>query len=144
MAEKTAPPLGHAYRGRVSPQRLSIARAADAMPGAFSAEDLLRRARADAGGIGAATVYRALAAMAESGFVEQVGPRDGAALYARCRSGGHHHHLVCTSCGSVAEADCDVAAAVDSASRGSGFVVTRHEFNLFGLCASCARRGAAE
>lgn len=144
MADETATGgLRGAFRGRVSPQRMAIASATDAMPGTFSAEELLRTVKAGTPGIGSATVYRTLAAMAEAGFVEQVGVKDGAAVYARCRSGGHHHHLVCTSCGRVAEADCDVAPAVENASRASGFTVTRHEFDLYGLCAACAGRGKA-
>jgi Fur family ferric uptake transcriptional regulator len=144
MADETVTGrLRGAFSGRISPQRLAIASETDAMPGAFSAEELLRAVQAGTPGVGSATVYRALSAMAQAGFVEQVGVKDGAAVYARCRSGRHHHHLVCTSCGCVAEADCDVAPAAESASHASGFTVTRHEFNLYGLCAACAGRGKA-
>lgn len=129
-----------AFRGRASAQRRLIAAAADAFAGAFTADDLLAASRRRAPRVGPATVYRALASMAEAGFVETVGSRDGAAVYARCRSAGHHHHLVCTACGRVAEADCALEAAVESAERASGFTVTRHEFALYGLCASCAAK----
>jgi len=133
-----------AFKGRASRQRLVIAAAADVMTGTFAAEDLLTAVRASAPRTGLATIYRTLSAMAETGFVEQVGTRSGAAIYARCRSHGHHHHIVCTSCGHVAEAACDVSAAIERASRDSGFTVTGHEFNLFGLCADCVdRKGKA-
>jgi Fur family ferric uptake transcriptional regulator len=111
------------------------------MRSAFSAEDLAETLRAEGVRVGTATVYRAVAAMEASGFIEPVGVRDGAAVYTRCRGEGHHHHLVCESCGRVEEAPCDLADAVAKAALGTGFVVTRHEFTLHGLCPACARRG---
>jgi Fur family ferric uptake transcriptional regulator len=131
-----------AYRGRVSRQRVLIAEAADAQTAAFTAEDLARAVAGAGGRVGIATVYRAIAAMAAAGFVEQVGARDGAILWARCRAGEHHHHLVCEGCGRVEEIGCELAGTLQRASADSGFVVTRHELSLYGLCAACTERGA--
>lgn len=135
-----APGAGRsAYGGRrVSAQREALARAVDALPGAFTVEDL-----ADAAGDGGArpalaTAYRAVRAMTDAGFLETVGERDGRALYARCGVDGHHHHLVCTSCGAVARAACPVGnASLHEAAR-AGFVVTRHEVAIYGLCGECS------
>jgi Fe2+ or Zn2+ uptake regulation protein len=125
-----------AYAGsRVSPQRIAIARAADGVTSAFSVEDLIAAVRRDAPGVGAATVYRAVAAMQAAGFVEALGTRGGSALYARCRSGGHHHHLVCTGCGAVADAECAMVPA--SFPAPAGFHVTGHDLVLYGECAKC-------
>lgn len=130
--------LRRAYHGRISRARLAIAAAADASSGAFTPAELLAAAKVLDSRVGVATVYRALAEMLETGFVEQVGVREGAALYARCRHAGHHHHLVCTRCGHVEEADCCVEEAIERASATRGFTVTAHEFNMFGLCAACS------
>jgi Fur family ferric uptake transcriptional regulator len=114
------------------------------MPGVFSAEELLASARVVEPRIGIATVYRALTAMTDSGYIEQVDARDGAALYARCRSVGHHHHLVCTSCGRVEEAECHLDDMIERLRATRGFVVTAHDLNLSGLCAECVdNRGVA-
>ena len=86
--------------------------------------------------MGPATVYRAVAAMEESGFIEKVGTRDGSALYARCRHVGHHHHAVCTRCGAVADAGCPID--VDAIDVG-GFAISSHSLILYGLCAACRR-----
>jgi Fur family ferric uptake transcriptional regulator len=120
-------------------QRRALAEAAERMPGGFTADELLAAVREREPGIGVATVYRALAAMAEAGFLEQVGTRDGAAVYARCRSGGHHHHVVCTSCGAVAEADCGLDEMLAGVERASGYDVTSHELTLRGLCPRCRK-----
>jgi len=125
-----------AYVGaRVSPQRAAIARAADAMTSAFSVDDLLEAVRRQVPGVGAATVYRAVSAMEASGFVESLGVREGSAIYARCHSGEHHHHLVCTGCGAVSDAECPVAPERYTAS--DGFRVTGHSLVLYGQCAKC-------
>lgn len=55
----------------------------------------------------------------------------------------HHHHLVCTSCGQVADlelADLEVTlgASVKSIRRRTGFRATAHRLDFFGLCAACA------
>lgn len=128
--------------GRASAPRLAVARAAAAMRGAFTVEDLERTAASDGTPAGTATVYRAVAAMAASGFLEQVGERDGAALYARCEVRGHHHHLVCTSCGSVEHAPCPVGRDLIEHAGARGFVITSHDVTIYGMCATCLGAGA--
>jgi Fur family ferric uptake transcriptional regulator len=131
--------LAAAYgAGRTSAQRLAIARAADAATGAFTVDDLASLAREEDPAIGTATVYRAVAAMARQGFVQTAGVRGGRALYVRCADAGHHHHLVCTGCGAVAETPCPLDASVLEAVGRGGFEITRHEVTLYGLCAACA------
>jgi Fe2+ or Zn2+ uptake regulation protein len=78
--------------------------------------------------------------MEESGHIERVGTRDGSALYARCSTMSHHHHIVCDGCGRVAHAECPVVFE-DSDARPDGFVITRHEVTLYGLCPSCVASG---
>ena len=126
---------------RASAQRVAIAEAVDALADrAFSAEDLAAAVRVGSPGIGLATIYRAIAVMESTGFVEPVGERSGAVLYARCGSDGHHHHLMCTSCGTVANAECPLL--VDAGEDSRGFQVTGHSLVLYGLCPSCQLKGA--
>lgn len=124
-------------RARVSAQRARIAEAVLAMPGAFTAEDLHCRVSTASPGIGLATVYRALAAMQASGAVTHVGDREGSALLARCDRHDHHHHLVCTACGSVVGIDCPLGHEALASAERAGHLVTRHEITLYGLCAGC-------
>jgi Fur family ferric uptake transcriptional regulator len=122
---------------RVSGERRTIAEAVLATSGAFTVEELhAKTARAEAG-VGLATVYRAVAAMLDSGFLATVGTRSGVALYARCAGGHHHHHLVCTGCGTVAAVDCPLDADLRAAAQRSGYTITGHEVVLYGLCATC-------
>ncbi|MDO8964540.1 MAG: transcriptional repressor [Coriobacteriia bacterium] len=123
--------------GRASAPRLAIARAVLGMQGAFTIDDLARSARVTDSGIGTATIYRAIASMSAAGFIESIGGRDGTAIYIRCAEHGHHHHLVCTSCGAVAHTPCPVDRAVIDHAGAQGYLVTGHEVNLYGLCARC-------
>lgn len=128
--------------GRVTPQRRIIATVAAAMPGAFSVDELADAVRADDPAIGTATVYRAVGALEDSGYLERVGERDGAALFLRCAHAEHHHHLICDSCGRVAPARCPVSTEALAEAHEAGFTVTRHEVTLYGLCPACASEGA--
>ncbi len=57
---------------------------------------------------------------------------------------GHHHHLVCESCGRVedlaagAALERAVSAAVDDARRRHGFRVEHHRLDFVGRCIDCA------
>jgi len=120
--------------GRLSSQREAIARVARDFSAAFSADDLLAAVRVGTPGIGIATVYRAVAAMEAAGFIEVVGVRGNATLYVHCVQEGHHHHVVCTGCGAVADAECSVKA---TATEAGGFAITGHDLTLYGLCPRC-------
>jgi len=99
---------------------------------------VVRREDERAGAI--ATVYRAVAAMEDNAFLARVGTRAGAALYCRCQEASHHHHVVCDGCGKVAVAECPGELATGETAP-SGFLITRHEITLYGLCPACANAG---
>ena len=88
--------------------------------------------------VGLTTVYRTLQGMADSGEVDVMRPPGGEHLYRRC-SKGHHHHLVCRSCGRTVEVE---GPAVESwASRvaaAHGYVDVSHTLEIFGTCPDCA------
>jgi len=135
MPERSAPTardlIARAYAGgRASAQRLAVASAVEGTGGAFTVEDLATLVRRDDPGIAIATVYRSVSAMAASGYLTGVGERDGAALWVRCDATGHHHHLVCTSCGATAHTTCPVDERALAASAPEGFTVTSHDVRL--------------
>ncbi len=124
--------------GRVSAQRATIVDVAESLTCAFTTAELNDAVHTRDASIGQATVYRAVAAMEESGWLERVGERSGAALYARCSEGGHHHHhVICTTCGRTETTECPLDLA-EAGATAAGFVVTGHEVTLYGLCPECA------
>ena len=132
---------------RSSAARDLIARCAAAIGAAFTVDDLVAAVRDCRPETGVATIYRAVGAMEDSGYLERVGERDGTALFTHCGSHpGHHHHAVCTGCGATVVTACPVDDAVETARR-AGFTVTGHELRIYGLCRTCsedpARAGKA-
>jgi len=83
-------------------------------------------------------VYEALHALTAAGLVRRIEPAGSPALFER-RVGDNHHHLVCRSCGAVADVDCAVGEAPClTASDDHGFSVDEAEVVYWGLCPRCS------
>ena len=133
MAQPTSPM-------RTTRQRTAVSAALDELDDFRSAQDLHAMLRERGDGIGLTTVYRTLAAMADAGEVDVLRTADGEAVYRRC-SGGHHHHLVCRSCGRTVEVDGPaVERWATRVAAANGFVDISHTLEVFGTCPSCAAR----
>lgn len=126
---------------RTSPQRENIVAVIETLGRAFTAEDLVATLAASGTGSSVATVYRALSALEDTGYLARVGEREGAALYARCDTAGHHHHMVCVACGRVAPASCPIDDRILEAAAREGFLITDHEMTLYGVCRACLNAG---
>jgi Fur family ferric uptake transcriptional regulator len=107
--------------------------------GFVSAQSLHAALRDENTGIGLATVYRTLAGMAAQGEADSLQSPEGENLFRACSSTGHHHHLICRSCGLTVEIE---ATAVEQWARSTaaahGFTEAEHIVDIFGLCAACA------
>src|SRR5579884_2689172 len=68
-----------------------------------SAQDLFAQLRREGHKVGLTTVYRHLQQLVDAGIVDMVRTIDGEAVYRRCGSDAHHHHLVCRRCGRTEE-----------------------------------------
>ncbi len=125
---------------RATRQRVAIRDALD-RAGAFrTAQRLHDELRAGGENVGLTTVYRTLQSLAEAGEVDVLRTGDGEAIYRRCASGGHHHHLVCTACGtSVEVASEEVERWAAQTAQRHGFTDVEHTAELYGLCGGCAR-----
>ncbi|TDE55666.1 transcriptional repressor [Nonomuraea mesophila] len=90
------------------------------------------------GHISLQAVYEALHALTAAGLVRRIEPAGSAALF-EGRVGDNHHHVVCRSCGAVADVDCAVGhAPCLSASDDHGFSIDEAEVIYWGLCPSCS------
>ena len=93
--------------------------------------------------IGLATVYRALADLAESGEADSLQSPAGEALYRACESSGHHHHLICRECGRTVEIAADeVEDWAKRVAAEHGFRDAAHVVDVFGRCGECAERAS--
>jgi Fur family ferric uptake transcriptional regulator len=104
----------------------------------LSAQDLHARLRTRGQSVGLATVYRTLQAMATDGDVDKMRSGDGEAVYRRCSSGSHHHHLVCRSCGRTVEVEGPaVERWADKIGAENDFSDVVHTLEIVGTCADC-------
>ncbi|AUG28293.1 transcriptional repressor [Microbacterium hominis] len=125
-------------------QRDRVREALSDATGFVSAQTLHATLRDENTGIGLATVYRALATLAASGEADQLQSPDGEAIYRACTSTGHHHHLICRSCGLAVEIEAsEVEAWAQRTAAAHGFTEAEHVVDIFGVCAACAAQRAA-
>jgi Fur family transcriptional regulator, stress-responsive regulator len=87
-------------------------------------------------------VYDVLAALTAVGLLRKIHPSGSVARY-ESRVGDNHHHLVCRSCGTIADVDCAVGEApcltpAESAETLDGFVVDEAEVVYWGTCPDCS------
>lgn len=92
------------------------------------------------------SAYRNLALLEECGVVHRVAGSDEFARFelAEDLTDHHHHHLICTSCGTVADftvsdrLERDLVMASDEVASTTGFTPDHHRLDLLGRCADCA------
>ncbi len=83
-------------------------------------------------------VYEALHALTAAGLVRRIEPAGSPARF-EGRVGDNHHHIVCRSCGAVADVDCAVGEAPClTASDDHGFSIDEAEVTYWGLCPGCS------
>jgi Fe2+ or Zn2+ uptake regulation protein len=122
---------------RLTQPRRAVAGMIGAQAGHFTADELVREARARRLGVGRATIFRLLEVLVDLGAVERLDLPDRGHAYVRCEP-AHHHHIVCTQCGRAAgipdPGAIDVAREV---ARRTGYRVDVHRLELFGVCPDC-------
>jgi Fur family transcriptional regulator, stress-responsive regulator len=126
---------------RVTRPRLAVLDALDAQPHA-SVETIAARARRTLGSVSTQAIYDVLGALTAAELARRIEPAGSPAVY-EARVGDNHHHLVCRSCGSVADVDCVVGEAPcltpadNEAADHLGFVIDEAEVVFWGTCSAC-------
>jgi Fur family ferric uptake transcriptional regulator len=122
---------------RPTRQRRAVSAALDAVDVFRSAQDIHDLLKQRGENVGLTTVYRTLQALSDTGEVDVLRNDDGEALYRRC-SDGHHHHLVCRSCGRTVEvAGPTVERWADKVAAEHGYTDVSHTLEIFGTCGAC-------
>jgi Fur family transcriptional regulator, stress-responsive regulator len=101
-------------------------------------EALTNAVRERLGHVSMQAVYEALNALTAAGLVRRIEPARAPALF-EGRVGDNHHHIVCRSCGAVADVDCAVGAVPClTPSDDHGFSIDEAEVIYWGLCPGCS------
>lgn len=125
---------------RVTRPRVAVMRALQAQPHADT-EAVIDAVRRDLGAVSHQAVYDVLGALTDVGLVRRIQPAGANARY-EMRVGDNHHHLVCRSCGAIADVDCAVGhRPCLTAEDDHGFQVDEAEVVYWGVCAPCRSQG---
>src|ERR1700691_2992874 len=104
----------------------------------LDAEAIAAGVRDRVGHISLQAVYEALHALTAAGLVRRIEPAGSPARF-EGRVADNHHHVVCRSCGAVADVDCAVGEAPClTASDDHGFSVDEAQVIYWGLCPDCS------
>ncbi|GAA4478995.1 zinc uptake transcriptional repressor Zur [Rhodococcus olei] len=140
MTEKPARRAPVVVGVRATKQRSAISALLDEIDEFRSAQELHDELRKRGEGIGLTTVYRTLQTLADAGTVDTLRTDTGESMYRRCSS-GHHHHLVCRSCGFTVEVDGpEVERWSHAIAEANGFSEVSHTVEIFGTCRTCSER----
>jgi Fur family ferric uptake transcriptional regulator len=132
-----------ATRQRSTRQGTAVRDALREAGGFRSAQDVYAVLRTRGAAVGLSTVYRHLQALVDDGVVDVIHNADGEATYRYCGApgSGHHHHLVCRSCGRTEEVEGRaVERWAGEVGHEHGYSDVDHTVELFGLCPQCARQ----
>jgi len=120
---------------RLTPQRELILGAVEQL-GHATPEEVLAEVRTHSTAVNASTVYRTLEVLERRRLLTRM-HLDGYHGYTVCDD-GHHHHLLCRSCGRVATVDArGVEAEIHKLAGQLDFRVDTHTLEFSGLCQSC-------
>ena len=119
---------------RMTAPRRAVLQAVARAAGPFSIEEIYDAAPE----VGRATAFRTMKLLQEAGVVCRVPLEDGTVRYQLAESGTHHHHLICSECGSVAEfSDHALDGGIEQNATAAGFELDGHSVELYGRCSNC-------
>ncbi len=127
---------------QVTAQRLAVLAAVSGRPHA-TADDVAKVVRAEIGVISRQAVYDALGILADKGLIRRIQPAGSPARY-EDRTADNHHHLICRTCGRMADVDCAVGAAPClTPADDAGYEIDEAEVIYWGRCPECLARTPA-
>lgn len=127
---------------RVTKPRVAVINAVHAHPHADT-DTVLSAVREADPEVSHQAVYDVLKVLTEAGIVRRIQPKDSVARY-ESRVGDNHHHVVCRSCGAIADVDCATGSAPClDASNDNGFQIEEAEVIYWGTCPKCQARAKA-
>jgi Fur family ferric uptake transcriptional regulator len=128
----------------VTRQRLEVAEALGRVADHPSVERIHRDLMQRGVRIGAATVYRTVDLLVESGLVREHDFGEGYRRFEAAPERAHHEHLICQRCGRVVEFTNDrLERMLEMVADEMDFLHRRHRIEVYGLCPDCRRRDLA-
>ena len=125
---------------RLTKEREAIVAGALSRRGHFDLEELHQALRKTGRKVSRASVYRTLPLLLDAGLIEQVEKTAKHAHYEHTH-GGHHDHMLCTSCGRVIEFYSEALEKLqEKLCRAESFQGTTHTLEIKGYCKRCRKK----
>jgi Fur family ferric uptake transcriptional regulator len=122
---------------RVTRPRVAVLEAVHSRPHADT-DTIFTAVRTELPEVSRQAMYDVLNALTDAGLVRRIQPSGSVARY-ESRVSDNHHHVVCRSCGTIADVDCAVGdAPCLTAASDHGFVLDEAEVIYWGLCPDCS------
>lgn len=124
---------------RLTPKRLAIVEVLAGASRPLALPEILELGD----GLAQSSVYRNLVVLERAGVVHRIVTAEASRFELAEELTGHHHHLICTSCGMVEDVpaasglEASLADAVTPVEDATGFRTKTHRIDLVGLCKNC-------
>ena len=127
------------YGYKLTPQRRAVIRTIISSQDHLTPAALHEKVHQDYPDIGLVTVYRTLEILARLGLICELHAGDSCRSYT-ISALGHHHHLICSSCGTVVDfPGLELGEVEQSLSQETGFRIDGHLLEFTGLCQACQK-----
>lgn len=128
---------------RITPQRLAILRILAESAEHPDVEKIYAQVKKNFPTTSIATVYKTISVLKDVGEILEISFGDGSNHYDGNRP-FPHPHLICTRCRKIIDPDLESLTYVtDELSKDTGFQITSHRLDFFGICPECQKNAEA-
>ena len=132
----------HGYK--LTPQRRAVIRAVTSSHDHLTPAAIYDKVHQDHTNVGLVTIYRTLETLDRLGLICEVHAGGNCRSYLMRRPLEHHHHLICSECGTVIDfTNCDLSELEQRLSRETGFEIDSHLLEFLGQCQNCQKASPA-
>ena len=121
-----------------TPQRRAVLKAIEDSHDHLTPAEIHEKARRENKNVGLVTIYRTIELLDRLGLICEVHSGGNCHSYLLRRPSEHHHHLICSGCGTVVDfTNCDLSEVEQKLSDETGFDIKGHLLEFSGHCQQC-------
>ena len=142
LTERKATAILRQHGYKLTPQRQAIIQTIASSQDHLTPAAIYEKVHQDHPGIGLVTIYRTLEILARLGLICELHAGGSCHSYTISTS-GHHHHMVCSNCGTVIDfAGYDLSDLEQTLSLETGFQIEDYLLEFIVICQDCQKEAA--